>query len=337
MVRFIQRRLDYIDTAKAVAIMLVIIGHTPLYEPLQKWVYVFHVPLFFFISGYLFSFRRNPNFKDFVKKRFKQIALPYVVVNLLTWSFWAVVARRYSVGSDYSGIPLWKPLEAAFLGYGMSMIHCTAMWFVGCLLVIEILYYLLFRNRSGKMRFVLVLEVFTIGWINSCWNGDRLPFFAGQALMGLCFYAVGNEMRQMKLAFDNGAVALLSLVVTILAAAFNERVDSCANFYGNVVMYLVGGLAGVYATLYACRTVDAIVVRVRDFIRFVANDTLLICGFHLVAMSCVKGIMAYGFGYDISLLAGGIWGNLVLALVCLVVCCVSIFIYRRLSERFSLF
>ena len=48
-----KQRLDYIDAAKAIAIILVIIGHcywVGAVPRLRNIIYSFHMPLFFFVS-----------------------------------------------------------------------------------------------------------------------------------------------------------------------------------------------------------------------------------------------------------------------------------------------
>ena len=46
-------RLQYIDVLKGIAIILVLIGHRSVNECGTVFIYMFHMPLFFFISGYL--------------------------------------------------------------------------------------------------------------------------------------------------------------------------------------------------------------------------------------------------------------------------------------------
>ena len=62
------RRIGWIDYGKVIGIYLVVLAHTSLFIPLKDGIYTFLMPVFFFISGYLFSFSRNPVYKDFIKK-----------------------------------------------------------------------------------------------------------------------------------------------------------------------------------------------------------------------------------------------------------------------------
>ena len=102
-------RINMADWAKAVAIYLVILSHTAVARPIANYAFMVEIPLFFFMSGYLFRFERNPQFKPFFKKRFRQIMVPYFSINAVTYLFWLLVGRHYGADSSI-GIPTWKPL-----------------------------------------------------------------------------------------------------------------------------------------------------------------------------------------------------------------------------------
>ena len=78
-------------------ILLVVLGHSGFEEPiiqqklsgLHSWIYSFHMPLFFMISGYLFSLT-NASFKDidygkFMFKKVKRLLVPYLVLGVITY------------------------------------------------------------------------------------------------------------------------------------------------------------------------------------------------------------------------------------------------------------
>lgn len=47
------RHYDWADIAKGIAIILMVLGHSSLPAVIQNWIYSFHMPFFFFISGVL--------------------------------------------------------------------------------------------------------------------------------------------------------------------------------------------------------------------------------------------------------------------------------------------
>ena len=69
-----KQRIIFIDWLKAIGIFLVIVGHMPMGDNmLRNWIYSFHMPLFFFASGFLY--RQNNDLLCFCKKKCTKIAI----------------------------------------------------------------------------------------------------------------------------------------------------------------------------------------------------------------------------------------------------------------------
>ena len=62
------KRNDFIDFLKGIGIILVVIGHVSQNERINDFIYSFHMPLFFFISGFLFNYKKE----NFTKNKFKK-------------------------------------------------------------------------------------------------------------------------------------------------------------------------------------------------------------------------------------------------------------------------
>ena len=89
------KRIEWIDSARGIAILLVVIGHVlggytgnyglPQYQRiinlLVDIIYSFHMPLFFMISGYVFGLKKynwsKSNYVVFVKYKAKTLLVPY--------------------------------------------------------------------------------------------------------------------------------------------------------------------------------------------------------------------------------------------------------------------
>ena len=81
-----QKRVLYIDIAKGIGILLVVLAHNDLsgYHPyLHRLIYAFHMPLFFFLSGIFFKPERK--FKELFKRRFDGLIKPLIFVILLIY------------------------------------------------------------------------------------------------------------------------------------------------------------------------------------------------------------------------------------------------------------
>ncbi|MEH7413750.1 acyltransferase family protein, partial [Neobacillus drentensis] len=84
------KRITWIDASKGIGIFLVIIGHSTLIGPSRFQIYAFHMPLFFFLSGYLFSFKKYSCFKEFLKSKSKSILIPYFAFSIIS-----IILLRY--------------------------------------------------------------------------------------------------------------------------------------------------------------------------------------------------------------------------------------------------
>ena len=60
------QRIKWIDLTKGVAIFLMVCGHTGIPSLISNWIWSFHMPLFFIISGMLFCPTKYTNIQKFI-------------------------------------------------------------------------------------------------------------------------------------------------------------------------------------------------------------------------------------------------------------------------------
>ncbi len=147
------RRIGYIDIARGIGILLVALAHADvsLFSPyLHRLIYAFHMPLFFFLSGYFF----NPHLPlwALVKKRFNTVLKPYLVTILLIYLvslsftnmrfatvFGRILKSLYATGYYIDWVQLWFLPSLfvtslfAFLFYRLVLVHINnryVRWFI---------------------------------------------------------------------------------------------------------------------------------------------------------------------------------------------------------------
>lgn len=328
-----EKRIIWADYAKAAGIYLVILSHTMTSDNVKEWAYVFHMPLFFFISGYLFSFRRHKTWRGFALARMRQIMIPYLWFNLITYLMWLAVLRH--LGSDFDrDIPWWSPAAAAAFGYGDKMVHDAPLWFFMCIYIVEITYYCVFKRL--RCRWPVTAAFFAAGWAVYALCPVRLPFNLGTALVAMVFYAAGHEFRERREKTSDPAAPdaadgrkaltglmrgmlrgggfIMALAVTILVAHYNGRINMHMNFYNNYLLFFTGACAGIFMMYTLCSR-----LRRSAAVEFVSNNTLTICSVHLTVFAALKGIMLYALGISPGALDEKIFLNLVYAAVALAV------------------
>ena len=116
------KRLTYIDIAKGIGIFLVVVGHCipdatsatgiaiPAYRWLHDVIYSFHMPLFFFLAGFMISrqkmLERSQKPIDFVRRRISRLLVPYLFVGLCYAPFKMLLAKFANKPYDIS--TLWQ-------------------------------------------------------------------------------------------------------------------------------------------------------------------------------------------------------------------------------------
>lgn len=83
-------RVQWVDTAKALAIIFVVMGHMGYSEEVRTLIYGFHMPLFFMLSGMFVS--TKDNFHQFLLKKMKTLLVPYLCFNVIFLLFDCVIA-----------------------------------------------------------------------------------------------------------------------------------------------------------------------------------------------------------------------------------------------------
>ena len=73
-----EKQIDFISICKGIGIILVVLGHLNIGEYWHQVIYSFHMPLFFFISGYLFKNIYLEIPKEFLLKKAKTLYIPFV-------------------------------------------------------------------------------------------------------------------------------------------------------------------------------------------------------------------------------------------------------------------
>ena len=81
------KRDTTLDIAKAVCIILMVIGHAGCPKYMCDVVYLFHMPCFFFISGLLFNEKYYANLSSGIKKKLRSYYVPFVKWELILLLF----------------------------------------------------------------------------------------------------------------------------------------------------------------------------------------------------------------------------------------------------------
>lgn len=151
-----------LDIVKGIAIILMVGGHAEF--PIRHFIYLFHMAIFFMVSGFFFQSKYSDSVKniwEFIKKRLKGLWLPYVVCNIIfsllhnffikinfytnNTDIFKYVSKEYvKIVNPWSLTETIKNiLQSAFLYKWTGNYLLGAIWFLETLFKISILFCLI--------------------------------------------------------------------------------------------------------------------------------------------------------------------------------------------------
>ena len=138
----LKKRYYLLDNLKVILIFFVVFGHVIEYYindnsilmTLYIFIYIFHMPLFIFISGYL-----SKNFYRMKRKAIRNLLIPYIIFNMIWYTAVYIGTRRAMFSVLYPGWTLWYLLSLFFwritLKYLIKFKHILLLSFIAGVLV----------------------------------------------------------------------------------------------------------------------------------------------------------------------------------------------------------
>lgn len=147
-------RIEWIDVAKGLLIVMVCLGHRNIPEPISKWIYSFHMPAFFFFAGYTTKNTATINFYQYFKKKIKGLLVPYFSLGIIY------------ILVEYLCVKLYRGGVFDFERYVIHLLSGSGIgssWFIIALFVTEIIAYWLHRF-SKIQHYILAIVIGGIGF-----------------------------------------------------------------------------------------------------------------------------------------------------------------------------
>lgn len=181
-----------LDISKGIAMLLVVIGHCDYipYQPIRHFIFTFHVPLFFLVSGYLYK-ARPP--KEAFMRDIRRFGIPYgltcVAVILISLVYYLITKDPEPL-SRYAVASLWGSGAPHDCKYLSSLPGIGPLWFLPALLICKNVYNILPEKKRLLYSLVIFLAATVVGRYLIA-----LPFSVLPGLSALAFYAIGDHLK----------------------------------------------------------------------------------------------------------------------------------------------
>ena len=291
-----------IDLVRFLGICAIVIGHVSVNPWVARATYTWHVPVFFFLAGVLWSSGRTP--RQEALNRLASLGRPY-----LSWLLAiSLVAIPRAVVQDDPNF-LLRRVATIVLGGSNLKTPFTAFWFISCLLVACVIWRLGESLAIPWWGMALVALPLTL-------LGPRLamlPLSAGTALPATIFIAAGRVYRLAPDRFKSWPVGLVALAVAAVAviSGLDPPLDLKSGHFGTPVLGVVFACL-ICAGLLSCA--NAIATHLGRFGRRLST-AVMTYGVAVVLAHGLPIALLYGRAATGLVLAGVVVGTVILVAV----------------------
>lgn len=238
----------FVDFLKGSSIFLMVVGHSCPPSCLKLFIYLFHVSVFYFASGWLFNLEYVGKPLKFIKRKIMGLYVPYVKWGLLFFCIVNFLPMEGNVGFE-------KNLANIFdiLMFHKVNILISPLWFLKSLFISELLFFMsfyFFRTRPF-LQFSFLILVYTAGWFCS-YNNIKLPFGTEREFVTTLILFLGYYMKihisRIRILFQNKCIVAIAFIGSILVLFYGvfrdiqiDTVSEKFGYWGGVsIFFLVG-------------------------------------------------------------------------------------------------
>lgn len=297
-----RKRLNWVDWAKTFAISFVVFGHIPENENsfLISYIIQFHMPFFFFISGYL-SKNEGLNYDTF-RKYWHSLILPYFIYNFLFYPYWII--KHIHDCPTYTWSDFIKPLVGVFLfqlNTPISVPLNGVTWFIIALLLMKIILAVRNRYTYGNMcHFFIFVACIILYPTNEFYRFSNdlvsVGFFCCFPFFCIGYFVKQKKLLQNKKFFNELLIFCTGIVFSVTLLILIRKIDSPLS-YGIFFWFICS--TAISSTICLSKLLDPIHSL---FVTNVSIGTIVIMGLHWMFIGVTNKLLSVLFRIEDKIL-----------------------------------
>ena len=231
-----ENRKQWVDILKGILIIMVVLGHS--YFEYSKYIYWFHMPVFFMLSGYVFHVPKINTF-EWIKNILIKLMIPFCV--------WWISLSLLSGSFTFHRL-LYMMWGGRLLG--------GVYWYINCLVLTRIVF--LFLSKSNKKNQIFIIPVFYVvailesNFLNQFRTPQGLPtvfcfpWNVDVVLLATVYFFIGyygdNIIRFLRKRISHVSVLYMIMISIIfgflicdLTGISNFKIDMKTTDYSNLI------------------------------------------------------------------------------------------------------
>lgn len=298
---------------KVLGMYFIVVGH--MFPIGFKWVYVFSVPLFFFLSGALAK-RSEVEWYKYISGINRSLIIPMLCFCILNLIYFIL---RYHIPFNVVILNIGKWFFRIAIGYqtsfpiGNSNFFLPGLggcWFIYTFAILKIIH----QFTPPKLQYIIILPLSIIFSIYLNLNGFFLGNSWANATIAYPVFLLGMGVKSklgklIDLPIKNilgWTLFIISTAIIVSLPFFNDWPQMYLNGYGqSIFLFFFGAISGIYWVYFIARLMDGVASKI---IYILSIGNILTLGLHpfLVASlhgsGILNGIVDWGLAIVIMIL-----------------------------------
>lgn len=308
------KRIIWIDIAKAIGILIVLVNHAMLNLGLVTFLGgMFYMPVFFALSGYTFKENTKELLPEFIKNKAKRLLIPYLFFQLFLTSVYSIKniaghqpftkAIMPLFGALYSRNALYASEKAVLVNVPLNNINLMSslnapLWFLTGLFTSLVIYkFILLKADKDKKKEVCYIAISVlIGIAFKYFCPILLPWSIDTALISVTFLHVGRLLERNQLferLYKRPFNICMIVLVFVVSSFLNGSVNMSVREFGkSVLLYLLVGSLGTISIMFLSKWIEKQFNKVATMFEYIGKHTIGILALHLVIFEIISLLAA---------------------------------------------
>lgn len=297
-----------ITYAKGIAIILMVFAHGGCPNELERFIAMFHMPLFFFFSGYCFKETYLGAPVEFVKKRVKGLYVPFIkwglIILILHNAFYYI--GIYSIDSGYNNYVYtwndywWRAVNILKFKYAEQLLG--GYWFLPALFFGGVISWGCIRIFR---RYILIgaIMMLVVGY------GLGLLFSHHLHTFGLCekwfavafLFIMGHYFAKKNLKPFTLWQSFIAIGLVVIGSIFWPH-SMPADYYctWEIFPYMGTAILGTWSVYSWCNMIEGCNSMFQKTLRYIGENTLTILTWHFLSFKIVSLLVVLIYGLPFS-------------------------------------
>lgn len=281
-----------IAIAKALCIIFMVIGHSGCPVPLSKFIYIFHMPLFFVCSGYFFKeiYDRN-SLKSYIIKKIKKLYFPYFKWSLLFLIFHNILFHLniYNPNNNsYYTIGDFAKMFFKLIFMSDFELLLRPFWFIKELfwasIIIAFITYFLNYTIHKSIPFTIFLIAFVTTFVTK--RMPSLPIVGDPSILNFSIVYIYSGILFKKYSHflkPNIWTFLLSFLIVLIGSRyFKGTIDMRYTTIINIIPYYLLSISGIIMIFCLSSIINKLINN--NTLYYIGNHTMIILTLNLFAL-----------------------------------------------------